>query len=150
MSSSELLRGIVTAPARGAVAAALCIGLLGGCVHHHHHEAPAPSVHARHGGPPPHAPAHGYRHKRNGDGVELVFDAGLGVYVVLGTRGTYWHGDRYLRWSGRRWSASHRLDGEWVVVASDTVPTMLVRRVAGNREKSKSHGKGAWPAKRAD
>ena len=28
-------------------------------------------------GPPPHAPAHGYRHKQHG--VELVYDSGRGV-----------------------------------------------------------------------
>ncbi len=38
------------------------------------------------GGPPSHAPAHGYRnkeHKQRYKGIDLVFDTGLGVYVVV-------------------------------------------------------------------
>ncbi|MFQ5585276.1 MAG: hypothetical protein ACE5GF_00390, partial [Thermodesulfobacteriota bacterium] len=41
-------------------------------------------------GPPPHAPAHGYRHKHR-HGVELMFDGGLGVYIAVGLSGIYFH-----------------------------------------------------------
>ena len=89
--------GLCTALAAGAVVAA-------GCVHHHHHEGPAPGAYPGpppgKPGPPPHAPAHGYRRK-NPDGIEVVFDVGVGVYVVLGHDGIYWDGGRYLRWRDR-------------------------------------------------
>ena len=35
-------------------------------------------------GPPPHAPAHGYRHKHQ-HGVELEYDSGIGAYISCRT-----------------------------------------------------------------
>jgi hypothetical protein len=125
----------------------MLLGPLGGCVHHVP-SASTPSVHGRSHGPPSHAPAHGHRHKRHHDGVELVFDAGLGVYVVVDQPGHYWHADRYLRWAAGEWSVSYRVDGDWVVVASDAVPQRLVGKYAKRHKKAKHHHKHGWPAKR--
>lgn len=111
-----------------------------GCIvdHHHRHwgEATRPAV-AKHGGPPPHAPAHGYRHKHrdaSGTRVTLQFDTGLGVYVVLGQPGHYWSGSRYFRWSGVQWEVSTKLAGGWTVVVSGDVPPHLVAKYAHQKK----------------
>ena len=57
--------------------------------------ASAPAVHK--GGPPDHAPAHGYRKKHHHHhDIEMVYDSGLGVYVIAGYKGLYFHGDGAL------------------------------------------------------
>jgi hypothetical protein len=113
------------------LAAALLVLLLGaasGCVYHHHPHPAVKTVHARDHGPPPHAPAHGYRTTHPRDGVVLVFDAGLGVYTVAGWPGYYWHSDHYLRWVDGSWRTSRRIGGSWVVVSLDRVPAKLAAK----------------------
>jgi hypothetical protein len=118
-----------------------------GCVYHHH-RATAPPGYARGHGPPPHAPAHGYRHKHHRDAADLVFDAGLGVYTVVGRPGYYWHIDHYLRWMSGEWRVSSRIDGVWVVVSSDRVPPKLVAKHTKHGKKAHRHHKrGSAPAK---
>lgn len=114
------------------------------CVHHHHHHrsAPAKVTRVNRGGPPPWAPAHGYRHKHH-DGVELVFDAKLGVYVVLGHDHYFFHGDRFYRDHDGRWLVSAQFHGPWVSVAVTDLPSGL--RVTKHK-KHKHHGRG-HPAK---
>ncbi len=82
----------------------VCAFVLTGCVYHHPHAHRQARVesHAHKPGPPPHAPAHGYRHKRH-SGPELVFDSALGVYMVVGHEHHYFHDGHYLR----------RHDGVW-------------------------------------
>jgi hypothetical protein len=129
--------------------ATFLLGPLGGCAYHVHSER-APSVHGRGHGPPPHAPAHGHRHKRHPDQVELVFDAGLGVYLVIDRPGYYWHGDRYLHWSSGSWSVSHRIDGGWAAISIDAVPAGLTAKYSKQKHhgKAKHRKKHGWPAKR--
>jgi hypothetical protein len=135
-----------------ALGAALILAALplAGCIVHHHHDAPVPEAHpaqpARHG-PPPHAPAHGYRKKHPRDGVDLAYDSEVGVYVVLGRPSVYWDGERYLRWSRVGWQVTARLDGVWVSVSADAVPSSLKSR-HGAAAKAPRPGHG--PAKRAD
>jgi len=132
--------------------AALLVVLLSptsGCVYHHH-QAKAPPGYAKSHGPPPHAPAHGYRHKHHHDAVELVFDGGLGAYAVVGRPGYYWHSDHYLRWVSGEWRVSGRIDGGWVVVSSARVPAKLVAKHAKHNKKARRHHKhkhGSAPAK---
>jgi hypothetical protein len=110
----------------------------------HHHHVPPPHAEVRHG-PPPHAPAHGYRHKHPGPAgsVDLVFDSGLGVYVVVGWPGYYWHHDHYYRFVEGTWMISTRLDAGWVSCSSGRVPPGLAKKHAGHGHK----GKGKHPAK---
>ena len=61
-------------------------------------------IHGRGGhGPPPHAPAHGYRRKQQqayhhqGGDAKLAFDSDLGVYVVLDLPHHYYFDGVYLR-----------------------------------------------------
>lgn len=61
--------------------------------------------------PPPHAPAHGYRHKHHGH--DLVFDVHLGVYIVGGLIDHYYHHGRFYRYKSHYWDYSDQLDGKW-------------------------------------
>lgn len=114
-----------------------------GCItepHHHHHKDKAHK-----GGPPPWAPAHGYRHKHHDHGVELVFDAGLDVYVVVGHPEIYFRADRYYCLRGGEWSAGARWNGPWTAVVVDDLPPGLRKKFA------KQHpGKGKRKGKKHD
>lgn len=85
-------------------------------------------------GPPPHAPAHGYRHK-HGDGARLRYDAGLGVYIVIGHADTWFFDDLYFRWSDGRWVASVRLDGGWSACPEKQLPHGLREKKHGRKGK---------------
>jgi len=96
---------------------------------------------ARGNGPPPHAPAHGYRAKTP-QGVNIVFDTQVGVYVVVDLPGSYWLDDRYYRESAQGWLVGAGVDGPWAACASSDLPPGL-REIspAGKKhgKKSKAH-----------
>ncbi len=74
--------------------------------------------HDRHGsgrghGPPAHARAHGDRHHQGVNRVELSFDSGLGVYLVVGRPHYYFLDGHYLRLEGGHWLISTHLDVPW-------------------------------------
>ncbi|MCI0401012.1 MAG: hypothetical protein L0Z68_06890 [Gammaproteobacteria bacterium] len=92
-------------------------------------------------GPPPHAPAHGYRYKHQ-DGVELVFDSGRGVYVAVGIPNCYYFDGRYYRARADQWETSVKIDGPWEVVAEASLPVGLKTSPSG-KDKTKNHpGRG--------
>lgn len=105
-------------------------------------------------GPPPHAPAHGYRYKqkrRDGRDIELVFDSGLGVYVVVGIPGRYYWDGYYLRIDGDQWYASVDLDGGWERTSTTSLPPGLqkkgrsaARGPKGPKPKKSHPAKGRW------
>jgi hypothetical protein len=104
-------------------------------------------------GPPPHAPANGYRRKheqayRSHTGsAELVFDSGLGVYVVVGMNDYYFWNGSYLRISNGQWWVSTYLDGDWRPHDARSLPDGLQARYA----KAKGHkDKDRYPAKRRE
>ena len=82
-------------------------------------------------GPPPHAPAHGHRRKQV-CGVELVFDTGLGVYVVVGHPDHYYCDGYFYRLTGGVWEMSLRFDGCWAVRAGKPLPLGLRAKGKGN------------------
>ena len=91
-------------------------------------------------GPPPHAPAHGYHHKQNG--VELVYDSGRGVYVVVGLAHHFYSKGHYYRLSGAQWQVSVHIEGSWEVVSKESLPPGLRGKKKG-KGKSKEHpGRG--------
>jgi len=103
-------------------------------------------------GPPPWAPAHGYRHKhrrayqqREGT-VDLVFDSGLGVYAVVGFPDYYWWDGSYLRISSGRWMTAAYLDASWTPCPEDRVPSKL-RSKAAKADTGKGHGKSKGKGK---
>ncbi len=87
-------------------------------------------------GPPPHAPAHGYRHKQHG--VELVYDSGRGVYVVVDLPNHYYFNGRYYRRGEVQWEAGVNIDGPWEFVSEDALPKGLRAKAKG---KGKAKGK---------
>jgi hypothetical protein len=116
-------------------------------------------------GPPDHAPAHGWRrkhgiqhptqrHKRphteRGSRVELAWDADLGVHVVVGHAGVYFHADRYLRMGVSGWEWSARVAGSWSPAPDHGVPTGLRDLAAdGARVTERKRPGHAPPARRA-
>lgn len=113
------------------------------------HHRPAPrgeDARATRPGPPPHAPAHGYRHKHE-RGLELEYDARYGVYVVLDHRDLFFLDDFYFRFENGAWFISARYDGEWRDARDRDIPERLryERRKdweKGKRGKGKDKGKG--------
>ncbi len=100
---------------------------------------------ARRPGPPPHAPAHGYRqkhHRSDGGEVDLVFDSGLGVYVVVGVPGRYYWDGYYLRVDGDQWYASVSLDGDWEKRGARKLPPGLQKKT--HKHKKSHPAKGRW------
>ena len=78
---------------------------------------------AKKNGPPPHAPAHGYRHK-HGD-VVLVFDSALEVYAVTGHTNYYFHKKHYYRNTSKGWEMTTKFDGKWKSVSTKKLPKGL-------------------------
>jgi hypothetical protein len=102
-------------------------------------------------GPPPHAPAHGYRRKQV-HGVELVFDSQLGVYVVIGHPGHYYYDGYFYRLKGGVWEMSLKIEGGWGPKSAKPLPPGLrnksYAKANGNANgKSKNHGKAVVKGK---
>lgn len=93
-----------------------------------------PTAKSRGHGPPPHAPAHGYRAKTV-DGAELVFDSRLGVYTVVDMPSTYYLDGHFYRHSSSRWQWSVAVHGNWHSIAERDIPPGLRGQ---HRSKSKT------------
>ena len=94
-------------------------------------------------GPPVHAPAHGYRRKHV-HGMELVFDSGRGVYVVVGLTDHYYHDGYFYRLRGGLWEMSLKPDCDWKLVSESSLPAGLRFKVKAN---GKDNGKAKGKAK---
>ena len=102
-----------------------CCAVLSGCT------ATNVDIHAQGGpqyqkpGPPPHAPAHGYRHK-NHEGHELEYNSKISVYAVVNLPETYFGNNLYIRMSSNgTWLVSTTLRGGWRPAAHGEVPYSL-------------------------
>jgi hypothetical protein len=91
-------------------------------------------------GPPAHAPAHGYRRKHVA-GMELVFDSGRGVYIVVGLPNHYYHDGYFYRLRDGLWEMSLKHDGDWKVVSQKSLPLGLQVKVKSN-DNGKGNGRG--------
>jgi len=91
-------------------------------------------------GPPPHAPAHGYRHKYQG--LEMVYDSGRSVYVVIGLPSHYYYEGHFYRFERARWAVSTQIGGPWRSVSEESLPP-------GLRAKEKPKGQSKEPPGRA-
>lgn len=112
--------------------------LLSGCLltatGSHHPRGQQTKVKSHRQGPPPHAPAHGYRHRHQG--VVLSFDTGIGAYVVIGHPGIYFYDGNYLRRHVRgHWLSSRHYSGPWQNSNARDVPAKLERKM---RKKGRS------------
>ena len=77
-------------------------------------------------GPPPHAPANGYRYKYQGH--DFVYDANLGVYLVVGYADYYFLDNYYYRYRNNGWYSSRYFDRDWKQYKKDKLPPGLVRK----------------------
>lgn len=93
-------------------------------------------------GPPPHAPAHGYRHKHREHGVELVYDSGLGVYVVVELSNHFYFKGHYYRHGETQWEIGVHVNGPWEVVAEESLPKGLRSKKKGKGKPKEHPGKG--------
>jgi len=91
-------------------------------------------------GPPPHAPAHGYRHKQHG--VELVYDSGRGVYVVVELPNHFYFKGRYYRHRETHWEIGVHVDGPWDVVYEESLPPGLRGKKKGKGKLREPPGRG--------
>ena len=74
-------------------------------------------------GPPPYSPEHGYRYRHQGH--DIVYDANLGVYIVLGQQDYYYYDNNYYRRDGDRWYYSRDLNRDWRDHRGDNLPAGL-------------------------
>jgi hypothetical protein len=101
--------------------------VLPGCSRHYHSQSAASTTVVRmdkQHGPPPHAPAHGYRYKL-GDGNQLKYDSGLKLYVVVDRADHYYDNGLYFRLRNDQWEMSASLGGEWTVASTSRLPKTL-------------------------
>lgn len=100
------------------------VALLSGCIvtpYPHGHVKIKPYKH----GPPPHAPAHGYRHHHQ-HGVELIFDIGVGAYIVVGHPGIYFYNGIYFHRDTKGfWKSAKHYKGPWHMKDVRKVPMKL-------------------------
>ena len=92
-------------------------------------------------GPPPHAPAHGYR--RHHQGATLAFDSKLGVYVVPDHPDHFYSKGRFLRIHAGSWQASSSLGGPWSHCSPSSLPPGLRK---AHSSKAKGHGRKGYPS----
>jgi hypothetical protein len=78
--------------------------------------------------------------------MELVFDSGRGVYVVVGLSDHYYHDGYFFRLSGGIWEMCPKPDGRWKVVSDNSLPIGLQVKAKVNND-SKGRGKGKGKAK---
>ena len=86
--------------------------------------------------PPAHAPAHGHRHNHPEDGVELVYDSKLAVYVAKGYSHCYFTNGVYFRYMDETWKLSKRVAGPWKIVVERDVPSTLKARYSDYAHKT--------------
>jgi hypothetical protein len=85
------------------------------------------------GGPPDHAPAHGYRKKHEHDNVEMIYDGELHAYAVIDFANHYFHENMYFRLVGEYWEVAAVFNGPWTRAEERRIPATL-------RHKHRNHG----------
>jgi hypothetical protein len=92
-------------------------------------------------GPPPHAPANGYRYKYYDH--DLMYDSGLGVYIVVGVPDFYFIDGLYYRHSHDGWYYSREYDRDWQPYKEDhdhKLPPGVAKKYR-DRDDDRDHGK---------
>ncbi len=75
----------------------------------------------------PHHPPHGHVYVYGG--VDMVFDSGLGLYIVTGYPDCYFWGGHYYRYHAPYWEYSTGIHGPWRVERRyDALPPALRER----------------------
>ena len=86
-------------------------------------------------GPPAHANAHGLRRKQVA-GVELIYDSGRRVYVVVGLPNHYYHDGYFYRLHDTEWEMSLQLSGSWALVSEKSLPPGLQAEGKGKQKRA--------------
>lgn len=90
------------------------------------------------GGPPPHAPAHGYRHKHKGH--DMDYDMKIGAYIVVRVPDTYFYDNLFIRlFSDGRWMVSAHLNSGWRLADANEVPPRLKHHKEYEYSKKNKH-----------
>ena len=92
-----------------------------------------------HNGPPPHAPAHGYRHKHKKH--DLEYNSDLGIYVVIGLAEHYFIDGIFYKRTKHGWYSSHDIDKAWKEYKKDNLPGKLHKKYSDKKEHGKDKGK---------
>ena len=74
-------------------------------------------------GPPPYAPAHGYRHHYHNH--DMIYDSGIRAYIIVGMPDYYYDNGFYFRYSDYGWQISGSLSDGWKVTDERRVPKKL-------------------------
>jgi len=82
--------------------------------------------------PPSHAPAHGYR--QHHDDVDMIFDSGIGAYIVLGFDNLFFFNSNYMRFYDGYWHYSARHNGRWHRANDRHVPHKLRKARKHNKQ----------------
>jgi len=98
----------------------LCSNLLVGCSKTVKYLPPGKVKYIKQG-PPPHAPAHGYRYKHE-HGVVLEYDNKLGVYIVLEKPALYFYNGLYIKFSGGHWMVASHFKEPWRKAIKGEIP----------------------------
>ena len=93
-------------------------------------------------GPPAHARAHGHRRKQVA-GVQLVYDSGCGVYVVVGLPNHYYYDGYFYRISGTVWEVSLKPDGGWASLSGRSLPPGLQAKAKGSAKAKGKYNKAS-------
>lgn len=114
------------------------VAMLSGCV-----VTPFPPGHVKvkpyKHGPPPHAPAHGYRH-RHQHGVEMVFDTAVGAYIVVGHPGIYFFNGIYFHKDTKGfWKSAKHFKGPWHMKDVRKLPMKLKNKSLKKEYKKKEY-----------
>ncbi len=98
--------------------------------------ADASPVHKK--GPPPWAPAHGYRRKHQ-SGVNLIYDKGFGAYTVDGHPGCWFHDASFFCRRNSGWHSSAKIGGPWEGVLVKNLPPGLARHHKDKQKRRHLH-----------
>ena len=97
-------------------------------------------------GPPPHAPAHGYRckHRHAHRDVELVYDSRIKVYTVVGYADHYFLDNYYYRVTKGGWYTATAISGPWIGTTVERIPVGLKKwkNESGSSHANKENDKG--------
>ena len=91
-----------------------------------------------HHGPPPHAPAWGYRCRQE-KALRMEFDPELGVYIVLGTPNVYFFNGFFFKLKDKIWLRARDLNGPWVEIEVEDLPPGLRKIKCKGCKKHKKH-----------
>jgi len=100
-------------------------------------------------GPPPHAPAHGYRSKYRDH--DMIYDSGIGAYIIVGMPDYYFDNNFYFRFRDGHWQISASLGDRWRDTNRYSVPRKLYQsKYKKSKHHKEHHGKGKDKHKKWD